>query len=1140
MVLTTDISLTNITLASWNVRGINHPLKRGKVFGHLKRLKADIIFLQETHIDFSHQARLRTQWISQTFQTTFSSKARGVAILFRKNVPFQLKDMKVDPQGRYIIISGNINSIPLTLVNVYGPNYDNPDFFRNLFNIIPFTSSDNIIIGGDFNCCLDSNLDKLSAKTSPILVSAQILNSLLKSTNLVDIWRLQHPTTKGFSFYSPVHKSFSRIDYFLISSELVPRVNSTVYHPILISDHSPITLTLQNIITKPAYHWKFNLNLLSDTTFIKYMNAKISEFLEFNDTKDVSDTVLWETFKAVTRGHILAFEATKKKELNKRLTELENIIITLEKTNALSPSTEVYNQILQYKFEYNNILNQRVENLLLKLKRKYFELGEKPEGLLARQLRDIRANQAIHEIYSISGHSITNHQEINNRFRDYYSDLYMSRFAASEPDLDSFFNNLAIPKLSDSAREALDSPIDPSEIQDAIDSFPLGKATGPDGFGCEFYKTFSSKLVPLLLRMFNDSIANNRFPDSLYQANISVILKKGKIKTDPASYRPIALLNVDQKIISKVLANRLAHHISDIIHPDQTGFIPGRFSFGNVRLLLNTIHSAQQGSVPAAILSLDAQKAFDQVEWPYMFYTLSKFGFGTPFINLVKALYLHPCSSILTNSNRSLPFPLQRGVRQGDPLSPLLFNLALEPLAIGIRNHPDIHGITINGLETLVNLYADDLLLSISNPATSVPKLLDYINLFGRLSGYTINWNKCEFMPLTNNFDQNFLSALPFNITNEHFTYLGLQISKNPKTTIKLNYENALDKLKKEIARWKLLPLSMIGKINAIKMIILPRYLYLFQNLPFFLPNSFFQLIDTCILSFIWAQKTPRISKTHLQKSTTDGGLNLPNFKHYYWAANARAISFWQLGSRSGLVSKHTTLWVKVEASFSSLTSLPTFLYTKLSFGKIGINYNLIIKNSLKILNQIKLATKAPPTSIHTPITFNQEFIPAKNERFFIELENQGLVSLGDLYKDGCFMSFNDMRDKYNIPQTHFFSTVLPLYRCSLQLHLYTPLYELMLMFLQVGWSSVKDYHTFVWALAPPSYREGNDAHCCVHFQAGYLPGASAEQYQFVYVDGKVRCVHRALPSPSLLLNLWRSWLLWRRGSRVMRRGRTC
>lgn len=123
----------SVTLARWNVRGLNNQIKRAKVFSYLKSVAADILFLQETHIRHSEQRRLRCSWISQVFQSSFSSKVRGVAILIRKSVPFKHISTISDPNGRYVIVSGLLSSTHVTLLNVYGSNFDDPTFFWQSF-----------------------------------------------------------------------------------------------------------------------------------------------------------------------------------------------------------------------------------------------------------------------------------------------------------------------------------------------------------------------------------------------------------------------------------------------------------------------------------------------------------------------------------------------------------------------------------------------------------------------------------------------------------------------------------------------------------------------------------------------------------------------------------------------------------------------------------------------------------------------------------------------------------------------------------------------------------------------------------------------------------------------------------------------
>ena len=163
----------------------------------------------------------------------------------------------------------------------------------------------------------------------------------------------------------------------------------------------------------------------------------------------------------------------------------------------------------------------------------------------------------------------------------------------------------------------------------------------------------------------------------------------------------------------------------------------------------------------------------------------------------------------------------------------------MEPLVIGIRGHQDIKGIKLGGIETRVTLYADDLLVCLGDPASSIPILLEYINSFGKISGYTINWKKSEFTPLVGKLTNKFLEKLPFRVVKDFFTYLGLKLMRDPKHIFKCNFTESIEKLKENIESWRILPLSMIGRENAVKMASLTRFLYLFQNLTIYL-NAFF------------------------------------------------------------------------------------------------------------------------------------------------------------------------------------------------------------------------------------------------------------------------------------------------------------
>lgn len=143
----------SLELTSWNVKGLNHPLKRKKVFSHLKHLKSEIIFLQETHLRSSDNTRQLSRWHGQKFHSSFSAKARGVSIMF--DIEFEPQNVVSDKLGRYVIVAGRLYNTLVVFVNVYAPNVDDVGFFGHLFSLLPDLNTYHLIMGDDFNCWLN-------------------------------------------------------------------------------------------------------------------------------------------------------------------------------------------------------------------------------------------------------------------------------------------------------------------------------------------------------------------------------------------------------------------------------------------------------------------------------------------------------------------------------------------------------------------------------------------------------------------------------------------------------------------------------------------------------------------------------------------------------------------------------------------------------------------------------------------------------------------------------------------------------------------------------------------------------------------------------------------------------------------------
>lgn len=359
------------------------------------------------------------------------------------------------------------------------------------------------------------------------------------------------------------------------------------------------------------------------------------------------------------------------------------------------------------------------------------------------------------------------------------------------------------------------------------------KTPGTDGLPAEFYKVFWKDVSSTLISALNYAYETGKLSITQRRGIIKLIPKKDAEPFFIKNWRPLTLLNSDYKIAAKSIANRLKPLLPDLINYDQTGFIRGRFIGENIRLIDSVICYAKENNIPGLLLFLDFEKAFDTIEWPFIRKTFQHFGFGSSILKWLNLFYCCPESCVLNNGWASDFFEIQKGVRQGCPLSPYLFVLAVEVLAKAIRENKSIKGIFVNGKEIKLSQYAGDTTLILDGTKESLIASLKTLDDFYEVSGLKLNDKKTEAFWIGANCNKDEISILGRNFKwpKCKVKALGVWFSNDPEVTATLNYNEKLDKVRNVLSCWKYRRLTLVGKITVLKSLVASQLVYVLSPL---------------------------------------------------------------------------------------------------------------------------------------------------------------------------------------------------------------------------------------------------------------------------------------------------------------------
>jgi hypothetical protein len=668
-------------------------------------------------------------------------------------------------------------------------------------------------------------------------------------------------------------------------------------------------------------------------------------------------------------------------------------------------------ELERLKNELQEIRKKRIDGIIVRSRAQWLTEGEKVTRYFCHLENRNYINKSMNFIEK-DGEILDDQKLILQEVNNFYKDLYSHR-EVEAVDLDQTIPNATRLTLEES--KELEGLITMKEITSALKTMNNNKSPGIDGFSAEFFKFFFVDIGEFLLRSVNEAFARGEMSVNQKRGIITCIPKEGKNKRLIKNWRPITLLNVSYKIASACIAKRLKQVLPTLINECQRGFLKGRNINDNTRLLYDTLVYTEKNNIPGMLLLIDFEKAFDSISWTFLQNCLDFLNFGPDIKRWIATLYKDATTCVTVNGQYSQWFPILRGVRQGDPLSPYLYLIGAEILSLMIRNSKIIKGIKMKDSENLLAQFADDTTMYLDGSEKSFKEAINILRRFSKMSGLKINAEKTQVVCIGSlkMTDIQYMRDQNFVWNPGVFKVLGITFSTNLNSIVKLNFDDKLTTLRKILFSWKKRHLTPYGRIVVLKSLVVSRITHLFINLPD--PSAeFLSELNKLCFKFLWEDKPSKISKKVVCNSYNNGGLNMIDV--YSFLSTMKITWLRKLVDNSE--------WKKFTcAIYPSLLNIENLgcEYAQTAMHRID---NVFWKDVLK--HYKKLYLKCHPESIHEFLSecihYNSNITRGHKTIQLKEWINAGVLLVRHLLdENGNFMSFTEFQKCFsNIKQTNY------------------------------------------------------------------------------------------------------------------------
>ena len=1013
-----------IQIVTMNVKGLQNDQKRQEIFQYCKKLNYDIIMMQETHSTVKDEFKFRTEWKGEIIFAHGSSQARGSAILFSNKIDAKITKSTTCLDGRYVIADIKIDEKELMLVNVYAPNEDSPDFFLEIFSKMAEHTAADRIIAGDFNLVLNPNKDSLNRKKNN-KKALSVINSYISESQMVDVWRERNPDCFQFTWYTKKPKEiFARLDYMLINYGLSSDIVNIKNSPAFRTDHNAVVMECEfkkDDSRGPGF-WKLNTSLLESLENLKIIKQRITESLVKAKQEKYDDCLTWESTKAAIVKECQKISKAKAEKFRneiKSLQELREFLMVKrsnEKLNSIEKEAiDAENNVIEKQLSKH--IEYKTQGAKIRSRSNWYKQGEKMTKYFFGLEKVKYKNKTIRQLLCEDGEVTRDERKILQEQTKFYKGLY-----SKDSKINFLYENNSGCALNEEDKQKLDEPFSFEEFGKALKGMAKGKAPGNDGLPPLLYIYFWKDIGEILWKAVQLSHKRGEMYLSARRGVVSLIPKKHKNSQKIADYRPITLLNTDQKIVTKMLTNRLKPYLDVLIGKQQSGYVPGRFIGINLRKLIDLIQFIEEKELDCVLISVDFKKCFDSINHEALTKSLMYFNIGKHFISWVLMIYKNFELCTINNGRWSNYFPQERGVHQGSALSGPLFLFVGEILAHKIKENKSIKGIEVGNEEEKLGQYADDTNIWSLAEEKSVNEIIKELETFHLNTGLEVNYDKTMVYKIGKKENKRRLYFnKKFKWAKGNIDMLGLIInSENVNYMEAQNYDEVFDKILSVANSWQNRSLSLIGKIEVVNALMNSKLVYKMQVLPE-MSEERVKRLSKIISDFIWNGRRPKIKSRFLHLDKKQGGRRLANIARRDKALKIEWIRRIHDGDKT----------LEYLAYYHLKTEIKDELFWQCNLNKGDINvFNIKSKFWKSVLEAwCEINFKIPKSESEKAnqiLWYNSLFKIAGSVFVIKEMFQKGIYTVKDLVIENRIMTCNEVNEIFdlNIRQMQYNSLI--------------------------------------------------------------------------------------------------------------------